>query len=208
MSFTKNAGRQVFLLCEINKKLANNIKIGNAQHKLPAYIAFESWEDATVIVKDLVDLYKNIGDVNDILVLIDVNREFTSFMLPKVVQSSPKDIKLTDNDSFTIHVLTNKPDSLGGISNKVSIYNLVNNEYIIDQYPDIDSYWPKRYFALSHIGLPISDKNILYGEDSYFSHLQVFGERGVLLLSSADNMRIRYNPFFNLMTREIDRFID
>ncbi len=207
MSFTKNAGRQVFLLCEENKHLADKINKNKLRHKLPSFIAFESWVDATVIVNDLVDFYKNIGDENDLLVLVDVNRNLSSFMKPKIGERLPKDINLDKSDVFATHIIANKLDSLGRMSNMASIFSLENGSYTSDLYSDEDSQWPENFFALSHIGLPISPSNKLYGEKSYLSSLQVHGERNVLLVPSADIMRIRYNPFFDLMTLEIDRFI-
>jgi len=208
MSFTKNAGRQVFLLSELNKELAQKVKDKGLVEKLPSYISFESWVDATVNVHDLVDLYSVIGDKNDVLVIFDINHKFSPFMKKEIIENSPQDIDFSMNNSFEVHVLTNKTDSTGiAKCSEVGIFRLKNGKYSDDLFPDTNIYWPKRYFALSHICVPISPTNNLYGDDSYLNKLEIHGERQVLLITSADINRIRYNPFYELMTRELDRFI-
>jgi len=209
MSFTKNAGRQVFLLCEENKALAEEIKNKNLTSKLPSFISFESWVDATVKVGDLVTLYSTIGDSNDLLVLFDVNHKYEPFMRNSVISNSPKHINREINNSFNIHVITNKTDSLG--SNhipEVGVFPLLNGKYGNELFKDsITIQWPNNYYAISHISVPIAPYNKLYGENSFLNKLQIHGERQVLLITSEDINRIRYNPFFGLMEKELDAFI-
>ncbi len=209
MSFTKNAGRQVFLLCENNKKLAHDIKKEKLVSKLPAFISFESWVDATVNVNDLLKLYITIGDSNDLLVLFDVNHKYDNFMKKSVLNNDPKNLNTEQNNLFSINVITNKINSLGDNSNsEVGVFPLVNGKYAKEIFPDsIPVKWPNNYYAISHICVPISPNNKLYGEKSFLNKLQIHGERQVLVVSSDDINRIRYNPFFGLMKKELDKFI-
>jgi len=210
MSFTKNAGRQVFLLCEENKALAEKIKEKNIASKLPSFISFESWVDATVKVGDLIKLYSKIGDSNDLLVIFDVNHKYEPFMRRSIVNNGPQNINTEANNSFNIHVITNKTDSLrSNHISEVGVFPLHNGAYGKEVFPDsIATKWPNNYYAISHICVPISPNNKLYGEKSFLNKLQIHGERQVLVVTSEDINRIRYNPFFGLMKKELDTFID
>jgi len=210
MSFTKNAGRQVFLLCEENKALAQSIKERNITSKLPAFISFESWVDATVHIHDLINFYSTVGDSNDVLVIFDVNHKYEAFMRKQIIDNQIQEINTKDNNSFPIHIITNKTDSLGSNQNsEVGIFPLVNGKYGDELFSDsIATKWPDNYYAISHICVPIAPNNTLYGNASFLNKLQIHGERQVLLITSEDINRIRYNPFFDLMKKEMDRFIE
>ncbi|RLD40344.1 MAG: hypothetical protein DRI86_15435 [Bacteroidetes bacterium] len=210
MSFTKNAGRQVFLLCEENKIISEKIKEKNLASKLPSFISFESWVDATVNIDDLVDLYSTVGDVDDLLVIFDVNHKYDPFMRNSVINNSPKNINLEKNNDFSIHIITNKTDSLGNNHiPEVGIFPLVNGNYGDEIFSDtITVKWPDNYYAISHICVPIAPNNKLYGKESFLNKLQIHGERQVLLITSEDIDRIRYNPFFELMKKELNKFIE
>ena len=63
--------------------------------------------------------------------------------------------------------------------------------------------WPEDLYSLSHVALPFSPEDPLYGEaalgDSPGIELGILalrGERGVLKISAADMLRLRWNPFY------------
>jgi alpha-beta hydrolase superfamily lysophospholipase len=64
--------------------------------------------------------------------------------------------------------------------------------------------WPTGIFSLSHIAIPFSPDDLIYGRISRSSPesgmnlgtLEPRGERGVLRVSLSHFMRLRYNPFF------------
>ena len=99
-----------------------------------------------------------------------------------------------------------KYDSILG-SNACGVYSRKENGELIDVYPEQSMVWPNDFFAMSHVAVPISPKNEVYGATSRFSQLLVHGERNVLVISADDLMRIQYNPFFELMEMEIKDFI-
>ena len=207
-SFTKNAGRQVYLLTLENQSLIDKIVAENRADKFPSMIAFQSAVDATVIPKNLLEMYQNIATSKDELFVFDINRVYKDFMKKDVLEINPRHIKFEKKNPPVVHILINNiiPDTVHGPS-ACGVYEKDPSDSLIDVYPNHHSTWPLEFFAMSHVAVPISPDNGAYGVNSIIGKLHVKGERGVLLVSSDDLIRIRYNPFFDLMSREIHDFI-
>ena len=63
--------------------------------------------------------------------------------------------------------------------------------------------WPAGIYSLSHVALPYSPDDPVYGGPSagqspgiQLGNLALRGEHGVLYVSGADLLRLRWNPFF------------
>ena len=207
-SFTKNAGRQIYLLTKENKNLVEEIAKDNQQNKLPPIIAFQSLVDATVIPRDLIEMYQKIGTSKDELFVFDVNRVYQDFILDEALQIDSRNIEFKQENKPQLHMLinTDKQDTILG-PNACGIFKRGNNNELIDVYPEMHTAWPTRFFAMSHVAVPISPEDLQYGSNSRLGNLSVHGEKDVLVVSSADFMRIRYNPFFDLMEMEIRDFL-
>jgi hypothetical protein len=74
--------------------------------------------------------------------------------------------------------------------------------------------WPKGLYSLSHVALPISPKDPLYGGPDAgkspgikLGDLALRGERGVLQIPAADMLRLRWNPFYPYMERRLLEFV-
>lgn len=205
MSFTKNAGRQVFLLCKENMKLAKEINKKNDQNKLPAFISFESWVDATVIPKDLVTLYNLIGDSNDELLLFDVNRKFAPFIKGNVSEELEAIVR-ENSSNYKFEFLSNLP--IDSMDNLLGIFTFNSNGDKIEIESENYNRWPNSIYSISHISIPISHANELYGKNSALSNMLFVGEKNSLIVPSSDITRIRYNPFFDFMMKQIGEFIE
>ena len=207
-SFTKNAGRQIYLLTLENKDLVQIIANTNQQNELPPIIAFQSLVDDTVIPKDLIDMYQKIGTSKDELFVYDINRAYLDFIQQGALQIDPRTIDFKQTNKPRLHMLINDVnfDSILG-PNACAVYERGTDEELIDQYPDNHMSWPEEFFAISHVSIPISPDNVDYGASSILGKMSVHGERNVLLIPSDDLMRIRYNPFFDLMEMEIRDFL-
>lgn len=208
-SFTKNAGRQIYLLTVENKDLVQKIANANRQNELPPMIAFQSLVDATVIPGDLIKMYQEIGTAKDELFVFDINHEYKDFMQKDVLSIDPRNIDFEQTNKPQLHMLINnmKFDSIAGPS-ACGVYKRGINDELIDVYPAHHTIWPDEFFAMSHVAVPISPDNVNYGARSILGSMAVHGERNVLVISSDDLMRIRYNPFFELMEMEIRNFIE
>ena len=208
-SFTKNAARQIFLLTQENKDLVEKIAEANRQDEIPSMISFQSLVDATVISEDLLEMYKQIGTAKDKLFIFDINRIYKDFIPENVLDINPKDIEFEQTSKPQLRMLINNIefDSIEGPSS-CGIYKRENNDNFIDVYPEHHTAWPDEFFAMSHVAVPISPEDLHYGDSSILGNMAIHGERNVLLVSSDDFMRIRYNPFFDLMEMEIRNFLN
>lgn len=164
--------------------------------------------DATVIPKDLLEMYNEIGTTKDELFLFDVNRVYADFIQDEALQIDPRKISFAQTSRPQLHMLINslKSDSILG-SNASGVYKQGNNGKLIDVYPEHHRPWPQEFFAMSHVAVPISPEDQIYGSSSTLGTISVHGEQDVLLITPDAFMRIRYNPFFELMEMEIKEFL-
>ena len=75
--------------------------------------------------------------------------------------------------------------------------------------------WPRGVISLSHVALPFSPHDPLYGEfppDStdvlYLGQIGIRGERGLLRISSDWLLRLRYNPFYTVLEARVLEWLD
>ena len=203
MSFTKNAGRQIFLLCKENMKLAEQLNKSQLINKLPPFIAFESWVDATVIPNDLINMYDLIANEDDELIMFDVNKNYAPFI--KGNRSEELDNIAINKTDYSFEIFRNIPnDSIDNMATLFA-YNLDLNKYEVVSADTI--LWPKNIYSISHISVPISPSNKLYGKKSPLSNMLIVGEKNTLIIPSDDITRVRYNPFFDFMMKRIDDFM-
>jgi hypothetical protein len=204
-SFTKNAGRQIYLLTLKNKKLISRIKKSGKKYRLPAIISFQSLVDATVIPDDLIKMYKDIGTSKDELFIFDINRVYKNFMKKEILDINPFSIFFNSKKGPKLHVLTNRMKN-NSSTLAVAVYFKGEDGVLKELYPLLHLNWPKEYFAISHVAVPISSYDEIYGRNSIIGRLSAHGERDVLLISSDELIRIRYNPFFDAVKTEILNF--
>ncbi len=206
-SFTKNAGKQIYLLCHENKKEVKKIVKEKRKNTLPAIFAVDSWVDATVNAKDLVRLLQQIGTSKDELILYDINRRYQQFAKKNIASHSPFEIKFSASNSPKYYVISNRKDSLGRVLDTVGVFVAGLGIQGKNIYPGINYFWPAKYYAISHISIPIAPSNKMYGRNSTLGKLQIHGENNVLVLTANDIDRVRFNPFYNLMTKELNDFL-
>ncbi len=79
---------------------------------------------------------------------------------------------------------------------------------------DLNMTWPDRLYSLSHIALPFSMNDPLYGASAAgtgtglrLGNIVVRGERGVLLVSASAMLRVRSNPFYPYLERRLLAFM-
>jgi len=69
-----------------------------------------------------------------------------------------------------------------------------------------DGRWPESIYAISHMSIPISPDDAVYGTDSLIGGLNLKGEKGVLDTGIRFE-RLRYNPFFAVMEEHLRDFV-
>jgi alpha-beta hydrolase superfamily lysophospholipase len=182
-SWPFNAGYQIYSLANANWDLIDKLSSKKEYlKKIPPMITFQSRVDATVLPKKTYALYNEIAPDNSKLILFDINRELAPVIKSGILIWNIESIQGERVKRMT-HII---PDA--SLSD-----TLVNR-------------WPKSIYAISHIAVPISPNDKIYGKGSILGGLNIKGENGVL--STNLNMgRLKYNPFFDYMKRECLKFI-
>jgi alpha-beta hydrolase superfamily lysophospholipase len=210
-SFTVNAGQQVYELTrEIARRLDRQAGLGPPAD-FPRILAFQSAADATVSAPALIEaLFRSVRPGAHELVLFDINRhsDATDLYAPgtpdfgqRLLGGPPLPFDLT--------VVANaSPES----DRLVAIHRKASTGDTSEQATDLR--WPRGVYSLSHVALPFSPEDRVYGSRRpaeggliYLGRTALLGERGVLAVSPADLMRLRHNPFFDDMAARIEDFL-
>ena len=73
--------------------------------------------------------------------------------------------------------------------------------------------WPPDVYSLTHVALPFSPDDPLYGshpddpDGLHIGSLDSRGERGVLSLPASELLRLRHNPFYSFMEERVEAFL-
>lgn len=209
-SFTVYAGAQVH---KLTRSVANRVAAiarSTDANAMPPILVFKSAVDATVSTNAVIDrLLSHFSDNGNELVLFDINRSAVKSIL---LVSDPGPLtNLLMNDAslpFAITLIANEnPES----ANVVAHYKPPNSQDILTT-ESLGLAWPASVISLSHVALPFSPDDPLYGrippehdDVIYLGQVQIRGERGLLRISSDWLMRLRYNPFYSVLeTRALD----
>ncbi|MEA3301666.1 MAG: alpha/beta hydrolase [Pseudomonadota bacterium] len=211
-SFAVNAGDVVYLITgEIQKRL-NALGRDGMLKNMPPILAFTSVIDATVSTPALVNnLFNRLPAGGHELVLFDVNRiqalkPLMKWDPVKVVQALQADPGRT----FTLSVVTNENSN----SRKVIVRSRRPGDKKLTD-TSLGLSWPDDIYSLSHVALPFSADDPLYGghppEKSpglHLGELALRGERGALQISASSMLRLRWNPFYPYMEERVIKFLD
>ena len=84
---------------------------------------------------------------------------------------------------------------------------------VIDK--DIELAWPGGLFSLSHVAVPFSPDDPVYGNDPDADEIHITlgsifirGERNLLQIPDNYFLRLRYNPFFAYLRERVSVFLD
>lgn len=212
-SFTANAGSQVHRLTRSVAGRVARIAGGQDAYRLPPMLVFKSAVDATVSTEAVVDnLLGRLPNNGHKLVLFDINRSaFKSTLL--VVDPGPLTDRLMRDGSLPFSIWLIGNDSAESRSIVASYKPPMAVE--IATRVDLDLDWPRGVISLSHVALPFAPDDELYGtvppEDPdtlFLGPSQIRGERGLLRIPSDWLMRIRYNPFYEVLESQLLEWLD
>jgi alpha-beta hydrolase superfamily lysophospholipase len=210
-SFAVNAGDQTYLLTEEISSLMNARNTDNNLQKLPTLLAFQSSVDATVSSKALVEgLFSKLPPAQHELILFDINRQAD---IEQVLRNDPKQAldALLDNQGlpFTLSVVRNRDEQ----NSVTSIFRKPEGGAPLQEITT-DLTWPNDIYSLSHVALPFSENDTLYGNTGISSQsgihlgdLALRGERGVVRITPGDMLRLRWNPFYPFIEQQILEFV-
>ena len=211
-SFAVNAGDVVYRLTQRINAGIDRARSMQALERLPPILAFQSIVDATVSTPALIDgLMANLPARGDELVVFDIDRTEGAEILMARNPSDDIQTAMGDGDlPFSISVVTNR---LTG-TNEVEVVHQAERSAVRTATP-LHSEWPEDVVSLTHVALPIPPTDELYGNVAYrnpdrlhLGNLSLRGERGLLLIPASDQLRMRWNPFFNYLERRILEFME
>lgn len=207
-SFPKIAGHQLYQLTRLTQKKIDELHNNGKLERLPPIQTFSSVVDSTVSTPSLVTyLYDRLKPNGHELILFDVNR--FSALAPFVKDRHDtflNRLKEPSNLPYTWTLVTNQTtDTL-----RVVAETRDAGSDAITQEP-LNLEWPRGIYSLSHVAVPFSPDDPLYGDREDLKKKGLFvlgmveprGEKGVLQVPIDQFMRLRYNPFFVYMERRI-----
>jgi len=205
-SFATNAADVVHGL---TRSVANRIEQRadtNPDVVLPPVLVLKSTVDATVTTDAVVDnLLEHLHPRRHELVLFDINRYAVSYRM-LVDDPAPLTDRVMDDDKlpFTVTLVTNEyPDTRSVISKYKDPFSADASHT-----SKLGLSWPAGVISLSHVALPISPDDPIYGqrppnseEFLFLGQLAIQGERGLLTIPSDWMFRLRYNPFYDYLEK-------
>jgi alpha-beta hydrolase superfamily lysophospholipase len=202
-SFAINAADVVYRLTSRISDHMERARESDALTRLPPILAFQSIVDATVSAPALIDgLLARLPARGDELVLFDIDR---SDRVDSLLARNPSlDIRTAMSDGnlpFTVTLITNEhPGTTDVIVRTQAAGSSVRSEM------PLGMAWPKNVVSLSHVALPFPASDPLYGavppqepNRLYLGNLSIRGEKGLLAVPAAAQLRLRWNPFFDYL---------
>jgi alpha-beta hydrolase superfamily lysophospholipase len=212
-SFTANAGAQVHkLTVSVADRVASLVRAGRGS-SMPPMLVFKSTVDATVSTTAVVDrLLRHFPGNGNELMLFDINRSAINSVLLVSDPGPLTDRLMSDaNLPFAITLITNKDQESTAV--------VARHKPPLSADPTkaqgLGLEWPRGIISLSHVALPISPHDLLYGEFPperkgvlYLGQIDIRGERGLLRISSDWLLRLRYNPFYTVLETRLFEWLD
>jgi alpha-beta hydrolase superfamily lysophospholipase len=212
-SFAINAGEQAWQMTQKLRVRLDRLQAAGRLGEVAPILAFQSAVDATVIANAVVTgLFDRLpassppGDHE--LVFFDANRFYEAqglirkpIDLERLTSGAPRNYSaaiVTNRDAASFDaVLVARP--AGASEATTTPLNLS---------------WPDEVYSLSHIALPFSPDDPLYGDDPLaenpgirLGRLALHGENGALSIPPTMMTRQRWNPFHAFMAQKISGFI-
>ena len=207
-SFAVNAGDQVYRLSKEVQKQFDALETQITQKVFPPVLSFSSILDSTVSVPVTVDkLYNRLPEGKHTLVLFDINHHFSRNHLVKssVLKNIAKLRDIPTHENYNFELITNEESPNNNLEQIVNHNTPKRLHYS----------WPKGLYSLSHLAMPMSEDDPLYGNADApkspgieLGHLAIYGETGVLQSSPASLLRQRWNPFHNYINERVLDFLD
>jgi alpha-beta hydrolase superfamily lysophospholipase len=211
-SFPTNGGYQSHLVTrELDRQIARAREQGYLA-RYPPVLTFQSIVDSTVVTGAVVHrLYDQLPSNGSALVMFDLNRVSAArAFMGADVDELFKELFRGTARPYRVSVLTNAAANLRPVVEKdVPPGSTIPHDRVLDLE------WPPFVFSLSHVAVPFPMDDPLYGnspaaDEDYGIHLGRLdprGERGVLIMSVDDLMRLTFNPFFPYLEERLRAWV-
>ncbi|MDJ0865383.1 MAG: alpha/beta fold hydrolase [Myxococcota bacterium] len=203
VSFAVNAGDQVHRITTGIRRDLDRLGGAGRLGELPPVLAFQSIVDATVSTRAVIDgLFQLLPAGGHRLVLFDLNRHAATEEL--FAQDPRASIRAELGEaplSFTVEFVTNTDKHR--LEVELRRKRAGTSEIEVEPLPLA---WPQGVYSLSHVALPFPPTDPLNGGPEAppspgveIGRAELRGERGVLLVTPTELMRLRWNPFYALI---------
>jgi len=209
-SWPTNASIQAWdMTQEVERQLALLEKQGRLG-EVPPVLAMQSVVDSTVRVPKLISsVFERLQNNSNELFLFDIDRfdqianlfnlSFEDHVFPNLEK---------EDLPYQLTILRNAKSD----SRKVALESRVGGQSFEEV---LELEWPEGIVSLSHIAIPFSAGDRLYGNRAAttntginFGSISLRGESSALLLSDALFVRCRYNPFYELMENRMIHWLN
>ncbi len=210
-SFTVNAGDQVYRLTRLVASQLDALRSPQGATGMPPILAFQSVADATVSAPAVLNaLFLQLAPEGHELVAFDINRHAdiepflnvsTLATRSRLLEAPPLPV------DFTLVANAN-----AATARVVSLRRAAGTTVMVET--ALDLAWPPEVYSLSHVALPIAPDDPVYGavppEDGsiFLGRMDARGERGLLVMSAANLLRLRYNPFYAYVKSRVVAFLE
>ena len=211
-SFAVNAGDVAYRITNQIQQLITKSDADGTLKGLPPILAFSSIVDATVTAPALIEnLFNRLPEGGHELVLFDINH--AAGIGPLLKWQPAAMIKAFGEDpqrTFTYTLVTNMNTGNRSVTEQTS----KAGDSGFGETP-MGLGWPDDIYSLAHVALPFSPDDPLYGGQATqpspgidLGDLALRGERNVLKVSPSEMLRLRWNPFYPYVEKEIFTFFN
>ncbi|MCH9649714.1 MAG: alpha/beta fold hydrolase [Deltaproteobacteria bacterium] len=210
-SFATNAGHQVHRLVDSVTDRVDALAAAGPLDPFPPTLVFLSAVDATVSPDAVIDNFMvKLSPGPHELFLFDINR---SSVRSTVLVSDPGPLtaRLLGDSELPFHfsLITNQSAE----SSQVALRRKAPRSNSITTEP-LDLQWPPGLISLSHIALQFPPDDPLYGQRPsrsnaalHLGQMAIQGERGLLMFPSNWLLRVRHNPFYELLEERVMEWV-
>ncbi len=212
-SFALNAAKVAYEITQEIQARIDRIAPSGALAQFPPVLAFQSVVDATVTAPDLVTgLFDRLPvDGGHELVLFDINRFGRIDSLLKRDPSYWLDGMLNQTrESLRVSIVTNATHE----KFDVVVRSRGTGGSEITERP-LALAWPRDVYSLAHVALPFPPDDPVYGGPEagpspgiQIGNVALRGEKGVLVISGEDMLRLRWNPFHSYIEQRTLEALD
>jgi alpha-beta hydrolase superfamily lysophospholipase len=200
-SWPMNGNVQAWRMTKAIRKKLDRLKKSGRMALYPPVLAMQSVVDSTVIAEKLISvLFDRLETKESELFLFDINREqwLANLINPSFEEPIRKRLRRTDLP-FTLSVLSNSKTD----SSKVCVQSREGDQWTEK---DTEFQWPEGMASLSHVAVPFSMDDPVYGrkrgdseEKISLGELSLLAEPSSLMIASSLFLRCRHNPFYEFM---------
>jgi alpha-beta hydrolase superfamily lysophospholipase len=210
-SFAVNAGDLSHRITGEIQRRIDRLSASGRLGQMPPVLAFSSVVDATVLAPALVaNLFNRLSAGGHELVLFDINahagiESLLSWRPDEMLEA----LHQTGHASYTLSLVTNEHAQ----SQQVVERSWQPGQQISGE-TALGLQWPEHVYSLTHVALPFSPGDPLYGGQPeqpspgiQLGRIALRGERNALHVPASEMLRLRWNPFYPYLERRVVAFV-